>query len=310
MDSVTEARILHLLKKDSPSPILESEPNEEAKVKDMPLASSTKRFILDVALDDISVSPFQTREIHNDEELSDLKSSIQSRGIIQPIIVRELPIDDERETSYELIAGERRFRAAKLAGLDRIPAIVNNLNNQESLEVAIIENAQRENLNPIEEALAFKMLAEQFEMNQTEIAHVVGKNRTTISNSLRLLQLEPHVIELLKSGELSAGHGRAILAVENKKLQKRLAWRSAQKSLSVRALELLIAKIQERQNRRKKSKKDESNRKLDKRNEEKLSTLLGIEKVRLRSHTDGHRQLSLTFDSESSWKRFVAKIRN
>ncbi len=169
---------------------------------------TSKNIVSEIPLDEIALSPFQTREISSSDDLEELKNSILSKGIIQPIIVRELGSSSQSDAKYELVAGERRLRATKQAGLNNIPAIVYDLNDQESLELSIIENAQRENLNPIEEAQAYKMLGDKFHLNQSEIAKVVGKNRVSIANSLRLLSLEIEIIELLKSGELTAGHGR------------------------------------------------------------------------------------------------------
>ncbi|MFN8390317.1 MAG: ParB/RepB/Spo0J family partition protein [Bdellovibrionota bacterium] len=269
-------------------------------------------FVLQIPVDQIQASPFQTREILGEDQLQELKSSIVSRGVIQPIVVRTLPLspDHPAETKYELVAGERRFRAAKLAGLSLIPAVIRRLDDQESVELSIIENAQRENLNPIEEARAYQLLAEQFRVNHAEIAKIVGKNRVTISNSLRLLHLAPEVIELLRTGELTAGHGRALLMIEGAENQLALARLAVKKALSVRALENIVSKMDEElfeeEEEPEESAEDQSLRRL----ETKISGFLGIENVKLNTNPEGKKRLTLVFDTEAAWKRFVGKIRD
>ena len=263
----------------------------------------------------IAPSPFQTREIEEDEELLNLKASIEAHGVIQPIIVRPLPhssagFSEASAAQYELVAGERRFRAASMLGIGEIPAIVRELSDQESLELTIIENAQRENLNPVEEALAFRMLATNFHLTQGEIAKAVGKNRATIANSLRLLHLHPHVIEMLKHSELSAGHGRALLMIDEPALQLKVAKRAARKSLSVRMLEAFVSKLLERGDRQ-----DITSEEMEReaqnlsRLESKVSDMLGLPMVRLKADPQGRRRLTLTFDTEASWRRFMSRIR-
>lgn len=263
---------------------------------------SSTELVREVELSTIELSPFQTREIDSAEDLEELKASILARGVLQPIILRET-----EPGAYELVAGERRFRAAELAGLNTIPAIVRDLGDRDSLEVSIIENAQRENLNPIEEARAFQLLAEKFKASHAEIARAVGKNRATISNSLRLLQLEPEVIELLRSAELSAGHGRALLMVEEPEQQLKLARLAVRKALSVRALERLVSGAVQFEEETEEL--DEKGLQTIKRLEEKISSFLGIDKVKLRLDRDGHKRLVLNFDSEAAWKRFLGKVR-
>jgi len=255
----------------------------------------------------ISLSPYQTREIAGEDELEELKNSIISRGVIQPILVRRRAED----AMFELVAGERRFRATALAGFDTIPALIEDLGDQESLELSIIENAQRENLNPVEEARAYQLLSEKFQLSHAEIARIVGKNRVTVSNSLRLLQLAPEVIELLRNGELSAGHGRALLMLEDADAQLSLARLAVKKALSVRALEQIVSNgIDENDEISAREEVDESLNRSLRRAEEKIGGFLGIEKVRLSSNDDGSRKLTLNFETEASWKRFLAKIRD
>jgi len=281
--------------------------SESAKSKSEMRAAQPwgNRVLTSLALSDIRVSPFQTREIAGDAELEDLKNSIISRGVIQPVLVRRLP----DETGYELIAGERRYRASILAGAQAIPAIIEDFTDQESLELSIIENAQRENLNAIEEAKAYALLADRFKLPQAEIAKIVGKNRATISNSLRLLHLEPEVIELLRSEELTAGHGRALLMVEDPEVQLKLARLAVRKALSVRTLENIVSRLDETDYESDQEQPDPKAVQSRIRMEEKIGGYLGIEKVKLASQQDGSRRLTLNFDTEAAWKRFMSKIR-
>ncbi len=262
-----------------------------------------------IPLSAIVPSPFQTREIEEDEELLNLRASIETHGVIQPIIVRPLahPTDDHQ---YELVAGERRFRAASMLGIEEIPAMVRELSDQESLELTIIENAQRENLNPIEEALAYRMLSTTFHLTQGDIAKAVGKNRATIANSLRLLHLHPHVLEMLKHSELTAGHGRALLMIDDPNLQLRVAKRAARKAFSVRMLELFVARLNER-GERQDADPEAAERESQSlaRLEAKVGEMLGLPLVRLKADPQGRRRLTLTFDTEASWKRFMSRIR-
>lgn len=262
-----------------------------------------------IAVDSVGVSPYQTREISSKEELEGLAASITSKGVLQPIIVRPLPGTAESSAAYELVAGERRLRAAKLAGLAKVPAIVQELSDQEVVELAIIENAQREDLNPIEEALAYRFLVEDFHLTQTQVAAVVGKSRVTITNALRLLHLDSRVVDLLKQGTLTAGHGRALLAIEDGNIQYRFALRTLRQELSVRALETLVSRFLQRKDEDELSEEEERELATLERQKVKISSWLGIETVALRQDTQGRRCLNLVFDTEASWKRFVAKIR-
>lgn len=175
----------------------------------------------------------QPRKYFDPEAFEELVSSISKHGLIQPIVVR--PIGD----GYELVAGERRWRAAKEAGLKTVPAIVRRSDDCQSLELALIENLQRENLNAIEEAIAYQHLIDEFEVTQTDLAERLGKNRTTISNTIRLLQLGPELREAISAGQLSSGHARALLTLDNPADQERLAAKVITEGLSVRQTENL-----------------------------------------------------------------------
>ena len=177
----------------------------------------------------------QPRKYFDKEALEELSASIAENGLLQPILVREY--GDGR---YQIIAGERRFRASKLAGLTEIPAIVLEKNDKDAAQIALIENIQREDLNPLEEALAYKSLAEEYNMTQEELSTKVGKSRSAIANSVRLLDLPEEILTLVAVGELSAGHARTLLGVKDRDDMILLAQRAVEEDLSVRVLEGLV----------------------------------------------------------------------
>lgn len=267
--------------------------------------------IKNLSVTSIRTSPFQTREFDDEETIEELARSIEQKGIIQPIIVR-LTDSGDVDYAYELVAGERRLRAAQRAGLSEVPALVYDLEDREALELSIIENAQRENLNPIEEALAIQQLSTDFKMNQTEIAEVIGKSRVAISNALRLLNLAPEVIEYLKAGELTAGHGRALLALKDQDQQFSVARRAINGEFSVRKLEAYVAQLSEVGESEEVELSDEELKALAalERQESKLRTLLELEQISLKLDSQGRKRLSLVFDSEAAWKRFMSRVRD
>ncbi len=261
-------------------------------------------------IEEIAFSSYQIRQVTNERELEALASSITSKGVLQPILVRIIDPDEDREESFELIAGERRLRAARLAGLTVVPSLIVQLDDRETLEAAIVENAQRENLNAIEEARAFQRLSNEFSLTQREIAEAVGKNRSTISNALRLLQLDPRIVELIAENQLSAGHGRALLMLDEPTEQCRFAKRAVNQGLSVHALEKKIARHLEGSEEEELS--DEEERELARlsRQRDKVANLLDLEEVAMSFDTQGRRRLNLVFETEASWKRFMARIRD
>jgi len=181
---------------------------------------------------------FQPRRDIQPEALEELTDSIRAHGIMQPIVVR--PVGEER---YEIIAGERRWRAAQLAELDVIPALVREVSDQTALALALIENIQRENLNPVEESLALKRLLDEFELTQQQVADAVGKSRAQVANLLRLLALDPEVQTLLERGDLDMGHARALLALSGAR-QRQAAHEVVNKDLTVRQTEALVKQLQ------------------------------------------------------------------
>lgn len=193
--------------------------------------------IIDLNLKLIEMNPFQPRSRFNDESLRELASSIRELGVIQPITVRKLELN-----KYQLVSGERRFRASKLIGKDTIPAFIRIANDQESLEMALVENIQREDLDPIEIALSYQRLIDEIDLTQESMSKRVGKKRSTITNYLRLLKLHPQVQGALRRREISMGHGRAIMGLEEEEDQIELLVSVLEKSLSVRATEALVRK--------------------------------------------------------------------
>jgi len=217
----------------SPAPDMPIDPNKvEAKIeyKDGKLAH------LPVEL--IQRGKYQPRRDMHQEALEELAESIKVQGVMQPIVVR--PIGEGR---YEIIAGERRWRATQLAGLDKIPAVIRDVPDEAAIAMALIENIQRENLNPIEEAVALKRLQDEFELTHAEVAQAVGKSRTTITNLLRLIALTEEVKTLLEHGDLEMGHARALLTLEPE-VQRNIARQIVAKGLSVRQTEALVRSVQ------------------------------------------------------------------
>jgi len=188
----------------------------------------------DLPVTAVRPNPRQPRSHFDEEALASLTASIREIGVLQPILVRESPEDDD---GYELIAGERRWRAARRAGLATIPAIIRSVSDSESLEQALIENLNRAELNPLEEAAGYQQLIEDFELTHEQLSARVGKSRAAITNALRLFQLPPSVQRLVAEGRLSAGHARALLGTPDRAFQEALARRAANEQLSVRAVE-------------------------------------------------------------------------
>src|ERR1043166_8442783 len=191
-------------------------------------------------LERIRPCPFQPRKEFSPEALQELADSIREQGIIQPLIVRP------RDGGYELIAGERRWRASQLVGLKEIPVIVREADDRAVLELALIENLQRENLNPIEEAQGYAQLIGQFQLTQEEVATKVGKSRAAVANALRVLKLAPGIQDYIRDGRLSIGHAKVILGLAGEKQQQLAAERVIKDGLNVRQTEGLVAKLQSR----------------------------------------------------------------
>ncbi len=206
----------------------ESEAKPEAKM-------AQKQGVDEILISNIAPNINQPRKNFDETALNELADSIRVHGVIQPIVV-----NDDGNGKYMIIAGERRYRAAKLAGLDSIPAIVKNYTPKQIKEISIIENLQREDLNPIEAARAIKQLMEEYKLNQETVADRIGKSRPAIANLLRLLNLTPEVVSLIENGNLSAGHARCLVAISDSREQVRLAQMARDNKMSVRELEKTV----------------------------------------------------------------------
>jgi len=193
-----------------------------------------KERIIYIPIHEVKPNPYQPRQIFKQEELEELIQSIKEKGVIQPILVRRIG------PHYELIAGERRLRAAKSLQINEIPAIVKDVSDEESLELSLIENVQREQLNPIEEARAYQHLIDKFDITQEKISETVGKSRASVANSLRLLKLPQEIQEEITKGRISFAHGKVLLEIDDINLQRNLAWKIVSHGLSVKELESLV----------------------------------------------------------------------
>lgn len=197
--------------------------------------------VLEIDINKIETNKNQPRKYFDEEALLELSESLKDYGMIQPVVVKRV------EDYYELVAGERRFRAAKIAGLKKIPAMVKELDSIASFEVALVENLQRQDLNPIEEAEGFYKLQKEFLLNQEEIALKIGKSRSSIANTMRLLNLDSRVIDFVRENKLSAGHAKALLAILDGEIQFELAEKIIEQDLSVREVEKIVKSLQKKE---------------------------------------------------------------
>ena len=193
--------------------------------------TATNEEIIEINLSDLRANPYQPRKVFNDEALNDLAESIKEHGVFQPIIVKK------SIKGYEIIAGERRVRASKLAGLEKIPAIIRNLNDEQMMEIALLENLQRENLSAIEEAVAYKSMIEKLNLTQEELSKKVGKSRSHITNILGLLRLPKEVQEMVATNKLSMGHARVLSKLEDNEKILEMARQIVERKIPVRELE-------------------------------------------------------------------------
>jgi len=231
--------------------------------------------MMHVPLDQISPNPYQPRKTFNEASIEELARSVREHGIVQPLLVTR---SGDR---FKLIAGERRFRAARKAGLQTVPVVIkDDIKEGDVLEIALIENIQREDLNPIEEAHAYHQLHEEFGLTQEEISKRVGKERSTVANFLRLLKLPESVKKLLAGGQLSMGHARALLAVESTKKQEQLAERVVRRNLNVRQTEMLAAEKAPKPVEKKETEKDVFTRDAEERLTRTLRTKVDIDRKR------------------------------
>ena len=231
----------------------------------------------------------QPRKNFDEDALLELSDSIKQFGVLQPLLVRK------RKDYYEIIAGERRWRAAKLAGVKEVPVIEKEYTDQEILEIGLIENIQRENLNPIEEAIAYKRLLEEFNLKQDEVAERVSKSRTAVTNSMRLLKLSDKVQQMIIDDMISTGHARALLAIDDPELQYTLANKIFDEKLSVRETEKLVKEI--KNPKKPKEKKQVANTFINKELEEKMKSVFGT-KVSIASKGKGKGKIEIEYYSD------------
>ena len=246
-----------------------------------------------ISITDIQKNPYQPRKEFDREKLHELAQSIKENGVIQPIIVRQSPV-----IGYEILAGERRYRASLLAGLRSIPAVVKQLSDQEMMVQSIIENLQRENLNPIEEARAYESLVEKG-FTHTEIADKMGKSRPYISNSIRLLSLPEQILSEVESGKLSQAHARSLVGL-NKEQQDYFFQRIMEEDISVRKLEALLTE--------KKQKKLQKNDHFIQNEEERLKKLLGLDvEIKLSKKDSG--KIIIAFSNQEEYSRIINSLK-
>lgn len=256
---------------------------------------------LKVKISKVGPNKDQPRKQFDEDALMELADSIKQFGIIQPLIVQE------KNGFYEIIAGERRWRAAKLAGLKEVPVIVKDYSDLEVVEISLIENIQRENLNPIEEALAYKRLLNEFNLKQDEVAERVSKSRTAVTNSMRLLKLDERVQQMVIDDMLSTGHARALLGIEDPELQAATAAKVFDEKLSVREIEKLVKQIQNGKPEKKKEEKVHDFIYTDL--EEKMKAAVGT-KVSIHQNAKGKGKIEIEYYSREDLERIIDIITN
>ena len=262
--------------------------------------SKTVGNIAEIEISQIETNPFQPRTVFEKEALIELADSIKEHGIIQPITVRKLGYG-----KYQLISGERRFRASQLAGLKKIPAYIRIANDQSMLEMALVENIQRRDLDSIEVAISYKRLMEECSLTQEELGGRVGKNRSTVTNYLRLLKLAPEVQTSIRHREISMGHARALVSIEDESIQVRFLKEILENDLSVRAVEALIKDSKPSSNPKSKAKPAKAVSFQMKKVSEDLKEMFQA-KVKLKQDNKGGGKIEIPFASDEDLQRIIA----
>ena len=262
------------------------------------LESNIQQGVRNIPIEKLKANKYQPREEFNQESLNDLTASIKEKGFIQPILVRF------KDNEYELIAGERRLRAAKKLGYTEIPAIIKEASDLDSLELSIIENIQREDLNPIDQAKAYKRLQEEFNMTQEKVADTIGKDRATVANILRLLNLPAKIQEYVSRGTISMGHARAILSLDKESEQMRLCTKVLKDDLSVRDTESYAKNISLKRPKTKQIDNDPNLNSL----EQELREMFGT-KVRILKSKKGGR-IEIEFYSDTDLSRVITLLKS
>lgn len=243
----------------------------------------------------------QPRKDFNEELITELADSIKKYGVLQPLLVQK------KGDHYEIIAGERRWRAAKEAGLKEVPVVIKEYTRQQAMEIALIENVQREDLNPIEEAQAYQQLIQEFELTQEEIAERVSRSRTAITNCMRLLKLDIRVQDMLVQGQLSSGHARALLSLENKEAQYQIALKVVDKKLSVREVEKLVKMFGKPKKEEKQKEEEKDLSFIFKDLEERMKQVMGT-KVVINKKDKNKGRIEIEYYSEAELERIVELI--
>ena len=256
--------------------------------------------VLLIDINDIKPNSSQPRQVFDEEKINELASSIAVHGVIQPVLLKQ------SETGYELVAGERRWRAARKAGLKQVPAIVRELTKEQRMLVALIENIQREDLNPIEEAEAFQKMYEEYGFKQDDISQNIGKSRPYITNALRLLKLPEEIRSLVLSGQLSNGHARALVSIENSKKQLLIAEKIVSEGLSVRETEDLVRGIDQKKVRKVKKRGNQDTDILE--IEEELKRILGTKVTLKNKGASG--KLEISYYSRDELERLIEVFRS
>lgn len=277
-----------------------AKPRSADKAQEKPLHQETdpKDKVFMVKLSQVEPNRKQPRKQFDEDALLELAESIKQFGVLQPLLVQK------KDDYYEIIAGERRWRASKLAGVKEIPVIVKNFSEQEAVEISLIENIQRENLNPIEEAAAYKRLMEEFHLKQDTIAERVAKSRTAVTNSMRLLKLDERVQQMLIDEMLTTGHARALLSIENKELQYSTAVKVFDEKLSVRETEKLVKEVLNPAQKEKPQEKDRAQDLIYEQLEEKIKGIIGS-KVAIHRKTKDKGKIEISYFSQEELERIV-----
>ena len=259
--------------------------------------------ILMLKLDLVQPNKEQPRKTFDEEKINELAESIKNYGVLQPLLVQK------NDSFYEIIAGERRWRAAKAAGLKEVPAVLKEYSKQEAMEISLIENVQRADLNPIEEALGYRQLIDEFGLTQEEIAVRVAKSRTAITNTMRLLKLDGQIQNMLVQGVITSGHARALLSLEDAQMQLKAAKEILDKKLSVRETERLVKRLQKEASGEKKEekKKDETLALIYQDLEDRMKSVMGT-KVSIHNKDKNKGRIEIEYYSEAELERIVEMI--
>lgn len=259
--------------------------------------------ILMLKLDLVQPNKEQPRKTFDEEKINELAESIKNYGVLQPLLVQK------NDSFYEIIAGERRWRAAKAAGLKEVPAVLKEYSKQEAMEISLIENVQRADLNPIEEALGYRQLIDEFGLTQEEIAVRVAKSRTAITNTMRLLKLDEQIQNMLVQGVITSGHARALLSLEDTQMQLKAAKEILDKKLSVRETERLVKRLQKEASGEKKEekKKDETLALVYQDLEDRMKSVMGT-KVSIHNKDKNKGRIEIEYYSEAELERIVEMI--